>query len=474
MKIKFRKEDGSGLILALMTLMVLSVLGLALAATTLGGYRSGSINRDMTSAYYVAEAGANQIYQQITPFINGAYESNATAGDFFNAIENSEFMKEKSIIHFDNQFGDIPKAEVQMTINGGEGNTKSYSLVSKGSVNDRVRLVEKHFDVSWIDKGEDSNVPDLPQDAAAIIRNRLELTGGGRISGNIYFDSLSQRSVIVNNGGSISKGTLFYNPNINFIPRNLFSDRQLSNQQSSYSIDWEGLVSLALAFPEAGKYEKHNPSSITVNNQNSKTLALRSNSSFDKIEVVSQSSLTIDIGNEDVEIVVNSFDFRTGTLNIVGTGTLTVHVINNLVIDNQSNINRNGEIESLNLLYEGRNKPVMANQAFFNASLFIKQADIDITGGSRIMGALLTGSSKVTYHNGSIVSNLLIAPLAELEVAANIEGTFIVNRAKVHNGGNITYKKYDWSNFPFGSTSSDGHTDERTEIIVPYPINEPR
>lgn len=436
--IKFRKEDGSGLILALMTLMVLSVLGLALAATTLGGYRSGSINRDMTSAYYVAEAGANQIYQEITTFVNGAYESNATAGDFFKAIENSEFMKEKSIIHFDNQFGDIPKAEVQMTINGGEGNTKSYSLVSKGSVNDRVRLVEKHFDVTWIDKGEDGNVPDLPQDAAAIIRNRLEIFGGGEIMGNIYFDSLSQKSILINNGGRITNGTLYYNPDINFMPRNLFSEGQHYNQQSTYSIDWESLNN---EIKERIDYGKENYAKLDKDlGTDQRNRLVLDKDYYRKNFEVRANNQVIDIGNNDVNLVVDTMKFYWGNrLDIQGEGTLNLYVKDEIQFESSGwQINMDNPNANLNIMIlNTENKP------------------ISIMNNNQFQALIITPQSTVTASNHNA-----------------LRGGIIANGLIVRDGGRLTGLSHNFPEIYRNGDNKEGTADG--EIIISTPVAEPR
>ncbi|MDZ7835806.1 MAG: pilus assembly PilX N-terminal domain-containing protein [Alkalibacterium sp.] len=60
-----KNEEGSGLVLALMTLLVLSVLGASLGAVTVGSFKLGDVNRDDTSAYYIAEAGANMAYEEM-------------------------------------------------------------------------------------------------------------------------------------------------------------------------------------------------------------------------------------------------------------------------------------------------------------------------------------------------------------------------------------------------------------------------
>ena len=71
----FKKEDGAGLVLALMVLMVLTVLGLTVAGVTIGSHKLGDTSRDSNSAYYIAEAGANLAYEEIKNSVMPAYVS---------------------------------------------------------------------------------------------------------------------------------------------------------------------------------------------------------------------------------------------------------------------------------------------------------------------------------------------------------------------------------------------------------------
>ena len=95
MGIKHLREDekGSGLVLTLMVLLVLSVLGVSIGALTLGSYRLSDANRDDTSAYYVAEAGAVAAYESIQSQVLGAYESNATEGSFYDHVSTIVTLK---------------------------------------------------------------------------------------------------------------------------------------------------------------------------------------------------------------------------------------------------------------------------------------------------------------------------------------------------------------------------------------------
>ena len=147
MGIKHLREDekGSGLVLTLMVLLVLSVLGVSIGTLTLGSYRLSDANRDDTSAYYVAEAGAVAAYEEIQSEVLSAYENNATAGSFYNNVSTIvNGQKGKSAIDFGEQFGTEPTA----TIETAQKDLKTYTIISTGEVDGKKRIVTKQFTVS--------------------------------------------------------------------------------------------------------------------------------------------------------------------------------------------------------------------------------------------------------------------------------------------------------------------------------------
>lgn len=183
---KFKKEDGSGLILALMTLMVLSILGAALGAVTIGGYRLSSVNRDSTSAYYIAEAGVNQAYNDIEQMV---FENqNESRSLFFTKIDNSLYKNGVILDSFQNQFNSNPYSEVSMELISEEGDSKTYVIRSVGNVDGRERTVEKTFEVTWTDNSSGPALPYIPSGASLIANSNMY------ISGNILVGN-----VIINN-----------------------------------------------------------------------------------------------------------------------------------------------------------------------------------------------------------------------------------------------------------------------------------
>ena len=89
-------EQGSGLVLALMVLLVLSVLGSALGMVTINSHRLADHTQDTNSAYYIAEAGANMAYEEFKAGILSAYDISSTEDDFFTSEDGVKKAK-KSI-----------------------------------------------------------------------------------------------------------------------------------------------------------------------------------------------------------------------------------------------------------------------------------------------------------------------------------------------------------------------------------------
>ena len=154
MGIKHLREDekGSGLVLTLMVLLVLSVLGVSIGTLTIGSYRLSDANRDDTSAYYVAEAGAVAAYEEIQSEVLSAYENNATEGSFYNNVSTIVTSQNgQSSVDFGEQFGTEPTATIRTEKTSG-ADPEIYTIYSTGNVDGKERTVTKQVTVEWVEK----------------------------------------------------------------------------------------------------------------------------------------------------------------------------------------------------------------------------------------------------------------------------------------------------------------------------------
>ena len=205
MGIKHLREDekGSGLVLTLMVLLVLSVLGVSIGTLTLGSYRLSDANRDDTSAYYVAEAGAVAAYEEIQSQVLSAYENNATEGSFYNNVSTIVTSKKgKSSVDFGEQFGSDPTAKITTA----KKDSKTYTITSTGEVDGKKRTVTKQFTVTWVNKntGSGGGLPTLPEKTALLVNTNMDLLGG-TLKGDAYIQSIKNNAVKMGDYGAIHR-----------------------------------------------------------------------------------------------------------------------------------------------------------------------------------------------------------------------------------------------------------------------------
>lgn len=200
-----QNEQGSALVYTLMVLLLLSLLGLSVGMVTVGSYRLSDSNRDYTSAYYIAEAGANQVNSDFTKKVNDLYTESTTKDSFIVAV-NKEVsdLKGKSFTYRE-QFNEEVKGIINVTGNFNDG----YTFISEGIIGNKTRTVETDVKVNWIEKSGPITLPSLPPDAAILARNKLLITNG-TLEGAAYISSKNRGAVYLTGGQGGNKGSIIY------------------------------------------------------------------------------------------------------------------------------------------------------------------------------------------------------------------------------------------------------------------------
>ncbi|SMH34375.1 PilX N-terminal [Carnobacterium iners] len=201
------EEKGSGLVLTLMVLLVLSVLGVALGTLTIGSYQLSDATRDNTSTYYVAEAGVVAAYDQIQREVLSAYKNNTTEGAFYSQVSTILSSKNgQSSIKFDQQLGSKPTA----TIRTEKENAQKYTIYSTGKIDGKERTVTKPVTVKWVEKNTaGGGMQTLPAKTALLVNEEMKLLGG-TLKDNAYIQSIKDSAVQVGTYGSFKESTLHY------------------------------------------------------------------------------------------------------------------------------------------------------------------------------------------------------------------------------------------------------------------------
>src|SRR5690625_1742215 len=103
-----KDESGVSLIVAIMTLFVLSIIGVTLATVTFANVKLSTTDREHQSTYYIAEAGVNQAYAEIREEILEIYD-NSTSEEMFNSTVESTLLGnifEDPLTNFERSFGE--------------------------------------------------------------------------------------------------------------------------------------------------------------------------------------------------------------------------------------------------------------------------------------------------------------------------------------------------------------------------------
>lgn len=200
-------EQGSALVYTLMVLLLLSLLGMSVGMVTVGSYRLASETQDSTSAYYIAEAGAETIYRNIESQVSKVYESSSTKNAYVSAINTLvRSVDDKIVENFQNQKNSQPEAHVKIEQTG----EMKYIIISTGKVSGNERVVKKEFNINWIEKSKAINLPSTPPNAAIVARNKLSLTDGGRLNGTAYIDSKAKNAIFLKDYQGGYAGTIVY------------------------------------------------------------------------------------------------------------------------------------------------------------------------------------------------------------------------------------------------------------------------
>lgn len=494
-RIEWANEEGSALVLTLMIFLVLTVLATSISFLTVGSFRLSDINRDGTSAFYIAEAGAKKAYEEASQEVMKTYEAatTTTSSDFYAALDALFLNKELS---FDKQFGDDAKANVTFTATGSE--PRKYTLTSIGSVGGKTRTVQKQFDVFWVDKGGSGGFPKLPENAALITKAGIDIYNNS-ITGDIYTYSNTGKSVVFQNSGPVFNNTTLFFPNTTSIDTLL--DNQAKNTTVKYkefnteTIKWETYGDLIKNYdvptgePEKLPETTHTNSSghnykVVDQDGNLKInsweidkyfqLDLTKDVKIPEIYVSQDKVLKINSSSGNRIIFVDNLFVSSGEIDVIGEGRVTIVVKGNVQFGHNAIINSGKNKDKLLMVYTG-NSANFNNMTNFYGSLIIKNKNAKISmSQSAINGVLLTDSVEVNFNSDKEKVNMvLIAPNAKVSMSQgySINGTVIANTFKLEGGAKLTHTDIKIPDFP-GISGGATSTPTLEDLIQSGPILE--
>lgn len=468
--ISFRDQSGVSLVFALMTLLVLSILGMAIATVSFANLRLTATDRNYQSTYYIAEAGVNQAYAEAKDIVMTTYDEQDEEDDFYSIIEHVLFneISGSTYQNFEENFGNQPETKIKIE-KLESGNPQNYLIMSVGTIGNQMRSVEKQFAVNWTPKGGAGGVlPSLPGGMAAMILSKLDIKTN--LSGNVYINSGLRGAVEIDWGGGVRNGSLYvpavHDDNLIQAPGsfNAYPNIELFDGPMDDQI-FKNLVKEFPRFPE----DLSVASNISLHNNRSLTKVLTEDTFISEIKVEGGTTLTIDTKGSDAHLVVDRLIIPQGRLNVIGNGTLTIYINEKIEFGGSTMINQNGTSDELQLIYRGT-QPITFTQGIqVNGSIFNKSANITFSGGQSFMGYVVSQSGDITLTGGSNATGYFIAPHSTitLDGGARLKGQVIVKNLTTLNGGVFEYQKLMLPEFPFEGVDTEGNGNE--DLITAYP-----
>lgn len=518
-------EQGSALVYTLMVLLLLSLLAISVGMVTVGSYKLSDSNRDYTSAYYIAEAGANQVKSDFTEKVNDLYTDIQTEDNFKVAVNKEVSALKSKTFTYPKQFNEEVKGNIDVKGNFNDG----YTIISKGAVGNKTRKVEMDVKVKWIEK---SGLPPLPPDAAILAKNKLLITNG-ILKGTAYISSKSRGAIYLSDGQGGNEGSIIYpegvtlehiiegsnvyEPTLKMVSRNepinwTAYDEILSQIKSEFNqpivvnksvleklkvdyivkdtnkhqvISSDGSVladNWMLQFKELGKHYEVNLKSDTyipkmiIGSETKVRLKGTGNIVvyMDKLELQAGNALLDIEVDGNLTVVVDELKVMSSTIDITNNKNVTIIVNKTMTFNQPSLINSTKGPEQLLFVYRGAT-PNFSDLTTINANIFSINNTAPMTiKDSEINGVFVTDSKSITYSGGNnnrVSDMLLIAPLANIELGSGyyIAGALLGDKVTLTGGGILTAKKIDTTGFYFENKDDTGFGD----LITSSPIIEP-
>ncbi len=471
----FNQEQGASLLLALMTMVVLSVLGITLGTIAINNVRLTSQEQDYQGAFYIAEAGLNQAYLESLMLIDINSERFNQSDSFFNQLIDDLNTELHNNIYSDyaSISNESPYATITVDRIEGSGNKKDITLVSRGYIGERSQEVTRTFTVTWNDLGV---LPYIPENTAGMIQSNIDLSTP--INGDVYLNNNQDSSVALGWGSSIS-GTLFvpegYSESLIVAPDN-FDDYPTIE---TYALDqtYASFQDILSSFP-VFSYPANIVEDIELKGGQDETITITSDMYIEHISIESNRTLTINTEGNTFDLYVDHLNIPQGNVVLSGGGTVNLFVSETFNIGQKngggsSQLNTSGDTRQLNVYYSGSTPIQIGGGNAINGSLFNLRADLTLTNGFSFSGYLVSGGQSLNVQGGANNDAFIIAPNAtvRIEQGGTINGFVAANQLITSGGATLSVGNIDTSDFPFGEGGTGGNNNgNQVEVSSEPPV----
>ena len=490
-KYLLKNEHGYTFVIALLVIILISVLGLGLMTVTSNTLNTTKHERNDQSTFYIAEAGLNVEKKEVYTTIYNAYDwtreehrqtkeedrGNKDFVDMFiTKIEADLPSQPAPYNNFKLQFDKQPEACIKVNMVSKSPlkisiESTGYLLDSTNTATDTCpdkivkpnRKVEQVIEVDLNLKfltndgggsggGGVAGLPNLAvqmsgnidlENSAKIVgsvvtnNGKVHLSGGGgeRITGNIGSNYPLTASYATLEKAHIDKVVNVKADEIPLppFPTDKFATLSTLPEPAPLNMRKKQIIS-------NGNFELVDGPKDGIQN-NVYTLNFTQDTRFKSFVIGSNNILEMNIGSNNVNLLVDTFTLPQGNINIVDSGTLNIYVKNSMAITNGSRINSTGSANQMNIYYAGNDPVNLAGNVKINGSLYAQSANLHFSGSLGIIGNIITGGSEVKIDGAAnSQAQYLLAPKADISISSgNFTGILIGKSLKGTGSGKIYY-----------------------------------
>lgn len=294
-------------------------------------------------------------------------------------------------------------------------------------------------------------------DKAVHSEGNITLNGSANIKGHVSTNSTAQDAVYLSSTAFIDS-SLYVGPGAD--------PGYVIDKQDEFSVN-VGLETDALAeeedYPMPGfpAYPSKDMvgASINLGGGSPRTVALSEYNGYYIPEVTVQggNDLTFEVSGESV-LYTSNFEVNQGHFHITGTGTLTIIAENVFEIGGNSSVNGSGNTSDVFAFYGGTEDLNFGGTTVYNAGLFIKTADITVTGANTFQGSLISGGDNVTLSgNAEVNARVIYAPNAYVSMsgASYINGAVISDTFSAENNSIVDFTEISEDELPNLQSAED-------------------
>lgn len=485
----------------LSVMLVFSVMSILLGGMTIYStshlQRSGA-NTQTAAAFYASEAGINVETELFTALINNAVSSSQTMLQLTTAINQYIADNLNKSIPLNSNHNENVQAIVSITSLGESNNMHVYRITSHGHVGGQVRTTSRDIMFRYIPGGPNNGngfiidkailtkgsisaagltVTGNPIGTYSSSPGAVNLTWGTRVPG-VQIPQGSTATSVVSASGSYGERIVGGVNSITFLDEihefppivmPTYPDKTTLNRLPQFRMS-------GTSFDLIRSDGSLNHSGWTSN----KTYVVPSTHNtyyLPQFIVANNERFTLDIGNNNFTFVVDRMNIN-GPMQIVGNGTLTIHVTGNTP---QTRANAATDKFSVSggwsspATFGNQTSPekfrlyihesyvrsgssaipltmTVANNATLYMSLMAANMNVALTSSGRVDGYLVTGGTSVTISGASNAAvTLYYAPNAvfSLTNSGSVNGAILADSFVSSGKVNVTYSDVAFDNFPF-------------------------